>query len=50
MMKIKEYCKRNIQNAEKNGLPLIREQLVRLMQSEEGAHLSEQQIMQRVVG
>lgn len=45
---IKEYCQRNVQNAEKNGLPVIREQLIRLMQSEEGVHLTEEQLHRRI--
>lgn len=48
MLQIKEYCKRNIQNAEKIGLPVIREQLVNLMQSEEGIQLTEDELQVRI--
>lgn len=48
MLQIKDYCKRNIQNAEKIGLPVIREQLLNLMQSEEGIQLTEDELQERI--
>ncbi|CAI2372811.1 unnamed protein product [Moneuplotes crassus] len=45
MRAIKEYCKRNIQNSEKLGLPAIRDELVHLMQTDEGITVTEQQIL-----
>lgn len=48
LIKIKEYCKRNIQNAEKIGLPAIRDELVHLMQTDEGITVTEDQILEVV--
>ena len=48
LRKIKEFCKRNIQNSEKIGLPDIRDELVDLMQTDEGIQVTEEQILERV--
>lgn len=45
---ISDYCKRNLKNAEKNGLPVIKDEILHLLKSEEGKKISEKQIISHV--
>ena len=45
---ISDYCKRNLKNAEKNGLPLIKEEILKLLKSEEGTKITEKQILDSI--
>lgn len=45
---ISDYLKRNLKNAEKNGLPLIKDEILHLLKSDEGKKISEKQILDNV--